>query len=290
MSKFYKKRHFYLLVLPLAVFFTAFMIYPLLANVAYSFTNAHGAFAPEFNGIANYERLFNDPYFGRAVLNTFTVVAVLIVTIVPMSFFLAYVLNRQTKLNNACKTIIFLPYVLSGALIALIWYFLLNPSTGLINNFLGMIGLESWKQQWINGPVLSPYSFAIIGAWAGMGYYIMLWQIGLRSIPTEILEAGIIDGTSKWQQIRYIIIPMCKDIIGTIFIFIVTGGLKTFEYVDMLTGGGPLYQSETIVSYMYNKMFTDTQHGYAMTIAVVLFFICVIPTLIIRRVSRGEKN
>lgn len=290
MSKFYKKRHFWLLVFPMMLFFTVFMIYPVIANIAYSFTNAHGAFQPEFHGVENYKRLLEDPYFGKAILNTLTVVVVLVITIVPMSFFLAYVLNRQTKLNNACKTIIFLPYVLSGALIALIWYFLLNPSTGLINNFLEMIGLGVLRQQWINGPVLSPYSFAIIGSWAGMGYYIMLWQIGLRSIPTEILEAGIIDGTSKWQQIRYIIVPMCKDITGTILIFIVTGGLKTFEYVDILTGGGPLYQSETIVSYMYNKMFTDTQHGYAMTIAVVLFFMAMIPTLIIRRLFRAEKN
>lgn len=289
MSKFYKKRHFYALVLPMVIFYTVFEIYPILYNVVFSFTNAHGAYKPVFSGLSNYKRLLTDPYFGRAILNTLTVVGVLLLVLLPSSFFLAYTLNRQTRLNNTVKTIIFLPYVISAALTALVWYFILNPSTGLLNNFLELIGLGSWRQAWINGPTLSPVSYAIIGSWAGMGFYIMLWQVGLRSIPTDVLEAGLIDGTSKWQQIRYIILPMMKDITGTILIFIVTGGLKTYEYVDMLTGGGPLYKSETVVSYMYTNMFVNTQHGYGMTMAVVLFAMAAVPTLIIRRLSQTEK-
>ena len=290
MSHFYKKRHFYALVLPMLIMFIIFMIVPIIINVVYSFTDAHSAFEPQYAGLTNYKRLFQDKYFGYAIRNTFIVCAVLIITIIPTSFFIAYTLNRQTKTNNAIKTIIFAPYIISAALTALIWSFVFNPSTGFINNFLELIGLASWKQAWINGPVLSPYSFAIVGAWAGMGFYVTLWQVGIRSIPTDVLEAGLIDGTTKWQQVRLIMLPMLKDTFGAILVFVITGGLKCFEYVDIMTGGGPLYQSETIVSYMYTSMFTNAQHGYTMTMAVILFIFAMAATIIVKRLTRVEKD
>lgn len=290
MSKFYKKRHFWILVIPLMILFTAFMTYPLIYNIVYSLTNMHGVAEVEFTGLKNYKRLIEDPYFKYCIKNTFIIVFVLLVTILPSSFFTAYVLNRNNKLNNTCKSIIFTPYVISAALTALIWQFILNPSTGLINMALEAVGLESWKQQWINGPKLSPYMFGLMGAWAGLGFYVTLWNAGIRSISTDVLEAGLIDGTTRWQQVRYLILPMLKDTTGAITLFIVTGGLKTFEYVDILTGGGPLYKSETIVSYMYTQIFTNTQYGYGMTIAVVECVIALAATFIVRKLINGKND
>lgn len=290
MAKFYKKWQFFAFVIPLFVFYTMFTVVPVFTDIIYSLTNWHGVETPDFIGLSNYAKVFHDKYLLIALKNTLIVAVVSVILVLPVSFFCAYTLNRQTRLNNTIKTIIFSPYVISFALTALIWSFVLNPTSGLLNGFLESVGLGAFKQKWINGDVLSPYSFAVVETWAGIGFYISLWQVGLRGISSDILEASLLDGVTKWQQVRYVIIPLLKSTTTTILIFILTGALKIYEIVYILTGGGPVRRSESIVSYMYTVMFTNCQYGYAMAIAVVEFVLAVVVTVLIRGISRNKKD
>lgn len=288
MTKFYKKRQFYMMILPILFFYLIMYILPVVVNFCYSFTDYRGVGSAPFVGLRNYARMLRDRYIGISIKNTLVTTGVMTLIAVPLSFFMAYTLDRRTKLNEASKVIVFAPYIIPLALSALVWDFILNPSNGLINSVLNAVGLGKLAQIWINGPTLSPYSFAIVMVWCSLGFYVSLWQVGIRSIDREIIEASIVDGCSSFQRVRFLILPLLKDTLISILIFALTGGLKIYEIVYILTGGGPLHKSETIASYMYTVVFDNMEYGYGMAIAVLECLIAII--FVIFFLGHSKKN
>lgn len=281
MHKFYKKRHFYLFILPTLLLYTAMTTIPLLMCVYYSFTSFRGVGAAEWNGGANYVRLLQDKYVWVSVRNTMVLVLTTLILIMPISFLLALATKKSTRSNEIAKVIFFAPNIVTSVLTGLVWTFIMNPSTGLLNNVLRAIGLDALALQWYGGAgLLAPITFGIVHTWMGMGYYLLLWQVGLKGLPGDVLEASLIDGCTKWQQIRYIILPMLGQTIQAILILLLTGGMKAYEVIYIFTSGGPNHASESIVSYLYNVTFTGVQYGYGMTIAVLEFFLAIGVTLL----------
>ena len=288
MKQFYKKRHFWIMVLTALIAYLSFMVLPYIVDIYYSFTKYQGVGVPEFTGLKNYVRLFKDPTVGISIKNTLIATGLSTLLQVGVSFFIAYTLDARTRLNNASKIIIFAPYIIPTVLTALIWLFILSPSTGLINGILESIGLESWKQKWINGPTLSPYSFAFVMSWAAMGFYMTIWQTGIRSISSDVIEASIIDGCTRGQRVRHVILPLLKDTLVSCLIFSIFGGLKLYDIVYMLTGGGPREKSHSIVSYMYDVLFSDRNFGYGSAIAVIEGLIAIVIVFFFIRNSKKE--
>lgn len=289
MHHLYSKKKFLGFVFPMLFMYTALFMLPLVLAFIYSFTTYNGIGEAVWNNFKNYKLLLTDKLMFTSITNTLKMAAVNLVLTIPISFFLALVLQKTCRKNTTYKTILFAPYVIPGAISGLIWLFILDPSAGLINNVLRAIGLDSMAMQWIGGIKLSPYSIAIVCTWGGIGFYMVLWQLGLKNLPEEVLEASLIDGCTKWQQITKVMIPMLHDTIFSIAIFILTGALKIYDYVYILTGGGPNHSSESIVSYMYSTTFTDRMVGYGMSIAVVEFTIAIAVTLLMQYLSRRKS-
>jgi len=271
-----KKRYIVGLLAPTFIIYLIYIILPIFMAIRYSFTRFTGIGQPTFIGLSNYRRLFGDFVFWRSLGNTFSILGIAFLLLLVGSFFLALLLNNRLKFANFSKALIFSPAIIAPIVVGIIWIFILDPEVGLINAVLGSIGLESWKQQWIGGRTLTPFSIGVIYFWQQLGYITTIYIAGLKMISNDILEAVSIDGANGIQKLRYITIPLMKSTVSIVGILLITGIFRIFELVIQTTGGGPNRLSETMVTYSYSITFRDNEYGYGMAIAVMTFFISLI--------------
>lgn len=270
-----KKRAFVIMLAPTLLLFVLFMVVPIIFAIYYSFTDYSGVGAVTFVGFDNYKALMQDEIFFRALKNTGIVLVTTAVTVIPLSFALALLLDRAFRGNKLAKALNFAPNIIAPILVGLIWVFILDPSMGLINAFLRQIGVEA-QPEWIGGKTLSPYSVAIVYLWKVLGYNATIFITAFKMIPTDIYEAASIDGAGKIKQLRYITIPMIKSTFVIVILLLITGVFKIFEIVTQLTNGGPNHLSEMLVTYMYYMSFQVTKYGYGMSIATVSFLLALV--------------
>lgn len=275
-----KKSTKIIMIMPAVILFTVFYLAPIFISVYYSFTDFSGIGAAKFIGFKNYQVLLKDKFFFIALKNTFIILIGITITILPLSFIVALLLEKPFRGSGVVQSMIFAPNVIAPILVGLIWLFILDPKMGMINAILRSIGLSDYQQQWIGGKTLTPYSVAFVYLWQVLGFYTTINMAGLRSIPTDIYEAAEIDGANYFQRIRKITIPMMKNTIVINTILIITGGFKIFETVKQLTNGGPNHMSDVLVTYMYDTTFTSSRYGYGMAVATVSFVLCLIFSII----------
>jgi len=258
-----------LMVAPALILFTAFFVYPVGYAIAYSFTNSAGFGAAKFVGFDNYVGLKDDPFFWQSVRNTLVILVVSLVILVPASFGLALLLRRRIKGAGAMRALAFAPAIIAPILVGLIWVFILDPRVGLLNRVLEPLGIA--PVQWIGGNTLTPYAVSLVFIWSSIGFAMTIFYAGLQLVPGDVIEAAQLDGATSWQQVRYVTIPMMRETFAIVAILLITNVFKIFELVYMLTGGGPVHRSETLVSYMYFVTFTNQRYGSGMAIAVIIF-------------------
>lgn len=275
-----KKSTKIIMIMPAVILFTVFFLAPIFISVYYSFTDFSGIGAAKFIGFKNYQVLLKDKFFFVALKNTFIILIGITITILPLSFIVALLLEKPFRGSGVVQSMIFAPNVIAPILVGLIWLFILDPKMGMINAILKSIGLSDYQQQWIGGKTLTPYSVAFVYLWQVLGFYTTINMAGLRSIPADIYEAAEIDGANYFQRIRKITIPMMKNTIVINTILIITGGFKIFETVKQLTNGGPNHMSDVLVTYMYDTTFTSSRYGYGMAVATVSFVLCLIFSII----------
>lgn len=275
-----KKSTKIIMIMPAVILFTVFYLAPIFISVYYSFTDFSGIGAAKFIGFKNYQVLLKDKFFFIALKNTFIILIGITITILPLSFIVALLLEKPFRGSGVVQSMIFAPNVIAPILVGLIWLFILDPKMGMINAILRSIGLSDYQQQWIGGKTLTPYSVAFVYLWQVLGFYTTINMAGLRSIPADIYEAAEIDGANYFQRIQKITIPMMKNTIVINTILIITGGFKIFETVKQLTNGGPNHMSDVLVTYMYDTTFTSSRYGYGMAVATVSFVLCLIFSII----------
>ena len=275
-----KKSTKIIMIMPAVILFTVFFLAPIFISVYYSFTDFSGIGSAKFIGFKNYQVLLKDKFFFIALKNTFIILIGITITILPLSFIVALLLEKPFRGSGVVQSMIFAPNVIAPILVGLIWLFILDPKMGMINAILRSIGLSDYQQQWIGGKTLTPYSVAFVYLWQVLGFYTTINMAGLRSIPADIYEAAEIDGANYFQRIRKITIPMMKNTIVINTILIITGGFKIFETVKQLTNGGPNHMSDVLVTYMYDTTFTSSRYGYGMAVATVSFVLCLIFSII----------
>jgi len=258
-----------LMLAPALILFTAFFVYPVGYAIAYSFTNSAGFGAAKFVGFDNYVGLKDDPFFWQSVRNTLVILVVSLVILVPASFGLALLLRRRIKGAGAMRALAFAPAIIAPILVGLIWVFILDPRVGLLNRVLEPLGIA--PVQWIGGNTLTPYAVSLVFIWSSIGFAMTIFYAGLQLVPGDVIEAAQLDGATSWQQVRYVTIPMMRETFAIVAILLITNVFKIFELVYMLTGGGPVHRSETLVSYMYFVTFTNQRYGSGMAIAVIIF-------------------
>lgn len=257
-----------LMLAPTLAVFTLFVVYPVVYSGVFSFTRFQGFGAPQWIGIDNYVALLNDPFFWQALQNTLVILVVGLAVLIPASFGLALLLHRAIPGGGALRALVFGPAIIAPILVGLIWVFILDPKIGLLNRALGAVGLT--PVQWIGGDHLTPLSVSIVFIWSSIGFAMTIFYAGLQLLPTDVMEASALDGATSWQQTWHVRIPMLRETFAIVTILMITNIFKIFELVYMLTGGGPVHRSETLVSYMYFVTFTNQQYGYGMALAVII--------------------
>jgi multiple sugar transport system permease protein len=277
-----RERWFYLMISPWLVGFVVFMAGPLISAVGLSFAHFNLTTGATWAGIENYVTMTRDPLFFKTLGNTayYTFVSVPLGLIV--AFALALLLNQKLPAVNIFRTIFFLPSVVSGVAVLLLWSWIFNPKYGLINGFLAEIGVDG--PGWLQSQEWSMPALIIISLW-GIGWMMLVFLAGLQDIPPELSEAAEIDGATAWQKLWHVTIPMISPV--TFFLF-VTGlifAMQVFIPAYILTKGGPNNSTMTLSLLIYLAAFQWDKMGYATAAAVVLIVITLVITLVQFRVG-----
>ena len=266
-----------LLVLPLILFVTIFMLYPLCYNIQVSLMSWNGVDPDKtYVGINNYKTLFRDPTF-KIVLKNFFLFAVFTVTIQAVfGFLLADLFTKKFFGSDISKAIIFMPAMLSSIIIGQVFYRLLDPNIGYLKETLSFFGISAP----LSSTSLAFWVIIIINIWQWTGYSMTLYYGAMAGISQDLYEAARIDGANKLQIMRKITVPLVRGTTYNLTIIGVIGALKQFDLVTSLTGGGPANSTQTFATYLYKAAFTDYKQGYASAIAVVMFIIAAIITAV----------
>jgi raffinose/stachyose/melibiose transport system permease protein len=272
-----------LFVGPAFVLYAAFALAPIVLAFYYSFYNWNGITPlTHFIGLGNYRRAFHDPVFLESVRHNFYIVFLTLLVQLPIALGVASLLNARLRGRALLRTIFFAPYVLSEVIAAVIWQLMLQPDS-LADNILKSAGLGSLVQGWLSDPKIALWTLFVVVTWKYIGFGIILLLAGLQGIPGELTEAAEVDGASRWAVFRHIKLPLLGPTIRIWAFLSIIGSLQLFDLVYILTGGGPINSTSTMVTYMTDHGFHRFQFGYGSAIAVVLFLISFVFSLAYQR-------
>lgn len=248
------------------------LVVPFLVTAYRSFFDDNGLTA-RWVGLRNYADLLNDPDFARSILNTLMWVAGTLLLPVALGLFLA-VLTNSVSWGPVARISLIIPYALSGSATALLWGFLLRTD-GAVNQALDAVGLGSWQQEWLLHWPLNTISMIVASTWQSVGASLILFLIGLQTIPAETVEAAKLDGAKGLKLFWYVIFPQLRPLTVVVVGISIVNSLKTFDIVWLLTQGGPGTASETLALTMYRQTFTLNRYGYGASVSVVLTLIVI---------------
>jgi multiple sugar transport system permease protein len=271
-----------LLATPYSAFLLAFAVYPIVFALVLVFVQWDLVTAPSFAGLDNVRVLANDGRFWRAVANTFVFLSIHVPLQIVTALALALALNRRLVLRSFWRAAFFLPVVISGAVVAILWSHLYATDVGLINRLLVKIGLS--PVPWLTDPRTAMPAIAVMVTWKNVGFYVIIYLAGLQYIPRSCQEAIEIEGASAWQRFRYLTLPSLLPQTILVVTLSTINGFQLFIEPYIMTGGGPLRRTYSVVLYLYNNAFAYQKMGYAATIGVALALIIGAVVLIQRRV------
>ena len=286
MFKYYGKYAPYLFILPAAVVLVIFFFIPFFQTFILSFLDySKNIYNPQFIGIDNYIKLFHNPIFYKVLWNTFIYlfVAVPILAILPL--FLAVLINQKIRGVTLYKILIYLPVIVS-IVVAAIAFKWLYADQGILNYLVTVFGFEAVG--WLTDPKYALYSVIIVTIWKGIGYYMIIYLAALMSVPKELYEACEIDGANFLTKHLTVTIPHIMPTIALVTTISAISAMKVFAEIYVMTKGGPLNSSKTIVYYIYERAFENLDLGFASAMAVILLIIVMIFSLI--NILCFEKN
>lgn len=275
----------YLFFSPWLIGFLVFMAGPILYSFYLSFTSYNMLAPPKWIGVMNYRILFTqDPLFWKSLYNTLYYVVFSVPINTFLGVLLAVLMNQKVPGIRIFRTIYYLPSVVSGVAVALLWQWLLDPNFGLANTMLANIGIEG--PGWLQDEAWSKPSLILMNMWS-VGGGMIIYLAGLQGISRDLYEAATVDGAGKTRQFWRITMPMLTPTIFFNLIMGVLAGFQVFVQAYIMTGGGPVNSTMFYALYLYNKAFKDLQMGYASAMAWVLLFITLFFTLIILKTSKN---
>jgi multiple sugar transport system permease protein len=277
----------WLFALPLLIYFAVWVLGPILAALTLTFFDWNGV-APleraKFVGLDNLRELMNDQLFLSAFRNTFLYAGVVVVSGIVIGMLLALALNAVTRFIGFVRTIYFTPHLLPATAMVLLWGLLFQPAYGLLNQLLVSVNLP--PSQWIYGVETALLSICLFVIWKSVGWYMVIFLAGLKAIPEEFYEAATIDGANAWQRFWRVTLPLLKPTLLFVLVVSVIGSLQVFTPIYILTQGGPVDATNTVVYRMYITAFEFIRFSYATAQAVVLFLVILVITLVQMRLFR----
>jgi ABC-type sugar transport systems, permease components len=285
-SKRYKKEEIagILFTMPVILGIIIFVIYPMIATTYFSLTDYNILTKPHFIGLENYIKIFtNDALFKKSMFVTFYYSILSVSATITWAFLLAILLNQNVKGLSIFRTIFYIPSIVPAVASSVLWLWLFNPDFGLFNVVLKFLGLP--KSMWIFGGHTVIPSLALMAVW-GTGNAVIIFLAGLQDVPKQLLEAVQIDGGNSFHRFRYVVIPIMTPIIFFNLVMGVIGAFQTFTQAFVMTNGGPNNNSLFYVFYLYREGFRNNNMGYASALALILFIVVSVISLLIFKTSK----
>ncbi len=276
----------YLMVSPYLFHFLVFVAFPVIFSFVLMFHRWNIISPMEYVGLNNFTRLFQDALFFKAIINTFIFLTIHIPLQIILALFLAELLNQQIRFRSFFRAAYFLPVVISGVVVTILWQQLYGLDMGLFNRILVALGLN--KVGWLIDPAMAMPSIAIMATWKNVGLYVVLFLVGLQGVPPHYYEAADIDGATHWQKFRYITLPAINPTIFMVVILSTLGGFSLFIEPYIMTGGGPLNSTISAMLYIYKQGFSFYHMGYAA--ALGFFFAAIIMIVVVLQKKFIEKG
>ncbi len=288
-----KKPHFqkskwlpYLLVSPYIIFVAAFVLFPVIFSFILTFHKWNIIAPMKFIGFDNYTRLFQDRLFWISIVNTLKFLLLHIPLQIAVALLLAVLLNQKIRAVSFFRASFFMPVIVSGVVVTILWQQLLGFDSGIINRLVTSLGFA--KIGWLINPNVAIYSIAIMATWKNVGLYIILFLVGLQTVPTQYYEAAKMEGATKWQQFYHITLPMINPTLFMVVILSTIGGFSLFIEPYIMTGGGPLNKTLSAVLYIYKQAFQYYNMGYSATLGFFYAFMIMLVVVIQKRVIEKE--
>jgi ABC-type sugar transport system permease subunit len=276
---------------PGIVLLLVFVIGPALVSLVLAFTNARliSPTPPEFVGLENFHRAFtDDATFHRSLLNTFLFAVIVVPLQGGLGLVLALLVNQKLAGRNVFRTIFFLPVITSMVVVSLLWRFLYQED-GLINASLSVLTGGAWAgQAWLADPSTAMGAIVVMSVWQGVGFHMIIWLAGLQTIPEEVYEAGALDGCTPRQRFWHLTLPLLKPTFVFVLITITIAAMSLFVQVNIMTNGGPVGSTSTIVLQIVQKGFQQQQMGYGAALSLIFFCIVLTLALVQRRLTRDK--
>ncbi|MBU5670362.1 carbohydrate ABC transporter permease [Paenibacillus brevis] len=280
----------YLFFLPGFLFFSVFILYPLIRNFLYSFydfrlTDLNHL---EFIGLGNYRYVFQDPVFWTSLRNIFLYGIISVPGQMILGFLVAYALYQNRPGSKTFRVLFFLPVITSWVVASLIFKFVFTDQ-GYLNYFImDVLHLTDSTINWLSDPGKAMMVVSFLGIWKGVGWAMVIYMAALQGVPKDQYEAASLDGCNAWQQIRYITLPSIRSTTFFIQMMLIIGAFNVFTSIYLITDGGPLHQTEVMLTRMYQKAFTEYDLGYASALSYVFAVIIAGLTFLQFRLNKQE--
>lgn len=269
----------YLFLLPGCIILGTVIFYPMLRAIWLSFMDYNMLSDPDFVGLDNYKELFHDGLFWRTMLNSIIYLVIAVPSLVIIPIFLAILINQNVKGINAFRSIYYVPFITSIVVVGITWEWVYKEN-GLLNFMLEQLGFTDDPVKWLTTSSTALFAVIVVTIWKSLPFYMIIYLGGLQSIPSDLYEASKIDGANWWQQTIHVTIPQLKPYVFLVTVLSSINSLKVFEEIYVMTDGGPLHSSETLVFYIYREAFDNLNMGYASAAGVILFLLTLIFSLV----------
>jgi multiple sugar transport system permease protein len=282
----------YLFVLPGLVVFAVAIIWPTVSAFQMSLYhwNVFNGDLSRWSGFDNYVRAFQDPHFWLSLSNSGIYMVATVIPQMALGLGIALLLKRKSPVQPLFRVLFYLPVVTSWVVVSLLFKFLFDDS-GVINFTLhDFLHLEASNTSWLANRWSALVVICLLGIWKGIGWSMMIYLAALQGVPESLEEAAEMDGANRWQRFRAVTLPAINPATIFLSVMLVIGGLNVFISVQLITGGGPVGQTDVVLSYMYTQAFTYTDFGYASSIAVILAVLVFLLAMIQLRVSRRDDD
>ncbi|WP_234327051.1 carbohydrate ABC transporter permease [Streptomyces sp. NRRL WC-3742] len=271
--------------------YLAFVTLPTVMALWQSFTNRNMFNPPtRWIGLRNYQDLLDDPAFHHALTNTLILAVLTIVVPNALGLAVAMLIDRSSRLYRALRSVFFVPVILSGVVVSVIWQAILADG-GILDTMLAQLGVHE-PPGWLTDRHLALYSVATVAIWQSVGFCVVVYLAGLQTIPHELNEASTLDGASAWQRFRHVTWPLLAPAVTINTVMLLINAFKTYDQVQVITNGGPGTDATTTLAYNIVTIgFNENRVGYSSTYAVVMLVLtAVVSTVTLRLLQRREQN
>lgn len=273
-------------LLPSFLLLAVFVFWPMIYSMVLSFFDWNPLKGKEFTGLANFQTLFHDNLWWTSLRNTIYYIVLNVPLILLTSLAMAVIVVSLGRTSKLFRGIFFVPTMLSLVATGIVWSYLLNTNTGVVNGLLNKIGLPSVR--WFTSGKIAMLSIVIVTVWRWAGYYMVMFVAGMLGISEQYYEAAELEGATRWQKFRHITLPQLKPMIYFVSLMSVIGSFQEFDLFYMITLGGPGTSTYVTGFYMWQTAFSSMKMGYASAMSVVLFVIVLVFTLIQNKLTQTD--